>query len=142
MNHTFIKFCTAFCLLGAGTAIAGDKEAMIASALSAAPASVADHATVKDHQGNILKQGDNGITCYPEMPSMAPMCKSDQQDQPMAGDREAMIASALSAAPAAVADHATVKDHQGNILQQGDNGITCYPEMPGMGPMCKSDEQD
>ncbi len=142
MNDNLLKFCIAFCLLGAGTAIAGDKEAMIASALSAAPASVADNATVKDHQGNILKLGNNGITCYPEMPSMAPMCKSDQQDEPMTGDREALIASALSAAPASVADHATVKDHQGNILKQGNNGITCYPETHGMGPMCKSEEQD
>ena len=51
--------------------MAGDKEAMIASALSAGPASVTDNATVKDHEGNILKQGNNGYTCYPAGPTMS-----------------------------------------------------------------------
>lgn len=48
----------------------------IESALSAAPASVADRATVVDHSGAVLRQGDNGWICMPdpEAPNNSPMC--------------------------------------------------------------------
>jgi hypothetical protein len=81
MNHKLFKFWVALCLLGAGTAVAGDREDMIASALSAGPASVTENATVKDHEGNILKQGNNGYTCYPEAPTMGPACSQGQWDE-------------------------------------------------------------
>ena len=37
MKHILINTCTILCLLAAGTVMAGDKAAMIASALSAGP---------------------------------------------------------------------------------------------------------
>jgi len=81
MNHKLINCGAALLLLGAGTAIAGDKEAMITSALSAGPASVTENATVKDYEGNVLKQGNNGFTCYPEAPTMGPACNQSQWDE-------------------------------------------------------------
>lgn len=49
------------------------------------------------------------------------------------------VASALSAAPAAIAAHATVVDGAGKVLRPGTNGWTCMPDMPqtpGNDPMC------
>lgn len=60
------------------SALAGDKKAMIESAMSAAPASVSANATIKDHDGNVLREGDNGWTCYPGAPTMGPMCNDAQ----------------------------------------------------------------
>lgn len=55
---------------------AQDKDAMIREALSAAPASVADNATVMDWDQNELKAGTNGWTCMPSPPNIenGPMC--------------------------------------------------------------------
>jgi hypothetical protein len=52
-------------------------DARIRSALSAAPASVADHATVADLDGTVLRPGTNGWVCMPDMPDVpndSPMC--------------------------------------------------------------------
>lgn len=49
------------------------------------------------------------------------------------------VANALSAAPAAVAAHATVMDASGKVLRKGTNGWTCLPDNPdtaGNSPMC------
>ncbi|MGK7313033.1 MAG: hypothetical protein ACN0LA_12415 [Candidatus Longimicrobiales bacterium M2_2A_002] len=49
------------------------------------------------------------------------------------------IRSALSAAPAAVAEHATVALMDGTILRQGSSDWVCMPDMPdvpGNSPMC------
>ena len=49
------------------------------------------------------------------------------------------IASALSAAPAAIAKDATVMDMDGmKVLRPGANGWTCFPDSPspGVDPMC------
>ncbi len=81
MSHKLFKCCVALCLLGAATAMAGDKAAMIASAQSAGPASVTDSATVKDNEGNVLKQGNNGFTCYPESAGMGALCNQGQWDE-------------------------------------------------------------
>ena len=81
MKHMLIIACAALCLIAAGTALAGDKADMIASALSAAPASVTDNATVKDHEGNVLKQGSNGYTCFPAAPTMGPACNQGQWNE-------------------------------------------------------------
>lgn len=51
-------------------------------------------------------------------------------------EKEALIASAESAAPPAVTAEATIKAVDGTILRQGSNGYTCYPQQEGMGPMC------
>ena len=54
-------------------------------------------------------------------------------------DEATLIKSALSAAPANIADKATVKDWDDRTLREGSNGWTCYPDMndtPGNDPMC------
>jgi hypothetical protein len=51
--------------------------ALIANALSAAPASIAAGATVKGHDGRVLRQGTNDWVCLPDMPNLpndSPMC--------------------------------------------------------------------
>lgn len=50
--------------------------AMIANAVRAAPASISDHATVMDWEGNTLREGTNGWVCFPDPPNIeaAPMC--------------------------------------------------------------------
>lgn len=53
------------------------QEAVIQNALSAAPASVAEHATVTNFDGTVLREGTNGWTCMPDMPDVpndSPMC--------------------------------------------------------------------
>jgi hypothetical protein len=57
-------------------ASAQDQAALIANALQAAPASISDHATVMDWEGNTLREGTNGWVCFPDPPNMesAPMC--------------------------------------------------------------------
>jgi hypothetical protein len=55
------------------------------------------------------------------------------------GDKEEMIADALSAVPPAVAKGAKVMDWEMNVLREGDNGWTCMPTNPhleGRAPMC------
>lgn len=68
------------CGLAAGPAMAEHHGALIKSALSAGPASVTDGATVKDAEGNVLREGDNGWTCYPQQPAIGPMCNSGEWD--------------------------------------------------------------
>ena len=49
------------------------------------------------------------------------------------------VASALSAAPAAIAANAAVMGGDGKMLRQGSNGWTCMPDLPhtpGTDPMC------
>lgn len=56
-------------------AIAQDKQALIESALSAAPPMVAETATVKDSKGNVLKEGSGAYTCFPrEGAGQSPIC--------------------------------------------------------------------
>jgi hypothetical protein len=54
--------------------------------------------------------------------------------------RQAMIADALSAAPASITADATVVDWDGNVLREGTGSYTCLPTPPGFGdgvaPMC------
>jgi hypothetical protein len=61
------------------SASATGKQALIREALSAAPPDVAKSATVKDWDGNVLKQGNGAYTCFPTPPTMknsgrSPMC--------------------------------------------------------------------
>ena len=55
-------------------ALADDKEAMIANAESAVPASVTANATVKAPDGTVLRKGSNSYTCYPQQEIIGPMC--------------------------------------------------------------------
>ena len=61
-------------LLVTGQALADDKEALIANAESAAPASVTANATVKAPDGTVLREGSNGYTCWPQQEIIGPMC--------------------------------------------------------------------
>lgn len=68
-------------LLLSPAAVLGQAEKQIASALSAAPASIANDATVTDLDGNVLREGSNGWTCLPDNPEAegnSPMCLDDQ----------------------------------------------------------------
>lgn len=56
---------------------APNKQDKIKSATSAGPSSISANATVKDHDGTVLREGTNGWTCYPDMPDKEgqnPMC--------------------------------------------------------------------
>ncbi|NIP78509.1 MAG: hypothetical protein GWM90_04630 [Gemmatimonadetes bacterium] len=79
-------------------AAAQTRDQMVAEALSAAPATVAVHATVMDWEQNVLREGTNGWTCFPSPPSIgnAPMCFDEpwlewahawMNQQPVAVDR-------------------------------------------------------
>lgn len=59
----------------ASDAQAAGREVLIREALSAAPPQVARTATVMDLQGNVLREGVGGFTCFPSPPDFAgPMC--------------------------------------------------------------------
>lgn len=63
-------------------------DAVIEEALSAAPADIAENAAVMDWDGNTLREGTNGYTCFPTPPTLAgtsPMCL----DEPWMGWAEA-----------------------------------------------------
>lgn len=71
-----VWFCLGPALAGAQDG-SGDTAALVRSALSAAPPSVAKGATVVDHKNNVLRKGTNGWTCMPDDPSVpnnTPMC--------------------------------------------------------------------
>ena len=76
--------------------------------------------------------GDDGISPVDPLPSGV-LTSSQHSD-------EWKIKNALSAAPAAIADKATVQDWptdfkvdnpKGRVLRQGTNGWTCVPDIPG-----------
>ncbi|MEE8429421.1 MAG: hypothetical protein V3S33_07985, partial [Gammaproteobacteria bacterium] len=74
MKNKLISGCVFFGLLGSGLALAGDDEAMIASAESAGPSSVTSNATIKAPDGTVLREGSNSYTCYPQQEIIGPMC--------------------------------------------------------------------
>jgi hypothetical protein len=66
---------TAMLIIGGASAVAQDKQALIESALSAAPPMVAETATVKDSKGNVLREGSGAYTCFPrEGAGQSPLC--------------------------------------------------------------------
>lgn len=57
------------------------------------------------------------------------------------GDQAALVEQALSAAPPAIRDTATVSDLEGNVLREGTGAYTCFPAPDGIaGPMCMDEE--
>jgi len=50
------------------TSVVAANDAAIESAMSAGPASIARHATIKDWSMNTLREGSNGWTCLPDRP--------------------------------------------------------------------------
>ena len=55
-------------LSAAPAALTAAQEAQIASAMSAGPESISAHATIRDWEGNTLREGDNGWVCLPDRP--------------------------------------------------------------------------
>lgn len=54
-------------------------------------------------------------------------------------DADAAIRNAMTAAPPAIAEKATVMDGSGRVLRQGTNGWVCMPDdpaVPNNSPMC------
>ena len=74
MKRKLIHTCIGLGLLGCTFALAGDKEAMVASAESAGPVAVTANATIKAPDGTILRKGSNSYTCYPQQDIIGPMC--------------------------------------------------------------------
>jgi hypothetical protein len=65
----------AMLFVAGASAAEHDKQALIESALSAAPPMVTETATVKDMTGNVLKEGSGAYTCFPrEGTGESPMC--------------------------------------------------------------------
>ncbi len=60
----------------------------------------------------------------------------------LAEGHEDVMADAARAAPAFITDNATFKSADGEVLKEGSNGYTCYPETPGMGAMCNPADWD
>jgi len=60
---------------------AADESDAVADALSAAWPGMAENATVVDWEGNVLREGSNGFTCFPTPPTLegnAPMCMDSE----------------------------------------------------------------
>jgi hypothetical protein len=60
---------------------AEDESDAMADALSAAWSGMAENATVVDWEGNVLREGSNGYTCFPTPPTLvgtAPMCMDSE----------------------------------------------------------------
>lgn len=78
MKTNRIAFLVGATMCGLGaTAIAQDEQALIDDALAAAPPGIQQTATVKDWEGNVLREGTGEYTCYPSPPQLegtAPMC--------------------------------------------------------------------
>jgi hypothetical protein len=82
-KHTAKNLSVGMVALAAGFALlpitgtADDESSAIADALSAAWPGMAEDATVVDWEGNVLREGSNGYTCFPTPPMLtgtAPMC--------------------------------------------------------------------
>ena len=74
---TFCRLIGVAALLGVAGSGQADQHAMIEDALSAAPPTLRDSATVVDWDGNVLRQGSANYTCYPtpsQLEGTAPMC--------------------------------------------------------------------
>ncbi len=60
---------------------AEDESDAMADALSAAWSGMAENAAVVDWEGNVLREGSNGYTCFPTPPTLvgtAPMCMDSE----------------------------------------------------------------
>ena len=80
MKRKWIIACVCLTLPGSTAASADDKEAMIANAESAGPASVTAKATIKAPDGTVLRKGSNSYTCYPQQEIIGPMCNEPVWD--------------------------------------------------------------
>ena len=70
---------------------------------------------------------------------VAPLGAQEAEEGAETKAKEAAIAEAMSAAPEALAENATILDWEGNVLREGTNEYTCFPTPPGFAgeaPMC------
>lgn len=67
-SASILSLSIALGLAATSTALAQDTDEMIASAMSAGPASLSENATITDLAGNVLREGTNGWTCIPDNP--------------------------------------------------------------------------
>ena len=81
MHSKIINSVVFLGMLGSSMALAGDNDAIIASAESAGPASVTANATIKAADGTVLRQGTNTYTCYPQQDIIGPMCNEAVWDE-------------------------------------------------------------
>ena len=81
MKHKATKIALAAAILATLGTTAADEHAagVIKEAESAAPAFISAEATIKDRDGNVVREGTNGWTCMPNtMPNdEAPMCNDE-----------------------------------------------------------------
>ncbi|MDN4504025.1 hypothetical protein QX776_16550 [Alteromonadaceae bacterium BrNp21-10] len=72
---TILKF-TVLSIIATSAYADDTAEEKIKRAMSAAPPAVSDNATIMDTDGSVLKQGNNGWTCFPDSKpgDKAPMC--------------------------------------------------------------------
>jgi hypothetical protein len=76
-NFAIALFVMGYVSGAANIALADQKRAMIDDAVSAAPNTITNSATIMDWAGNTLQKGGNGYTCFPTPPNLngkAPMC--------------------------------------------------------------------
>lgn len=82
MKRTMLSLSILLLLLTpiASSGQSTDVDTKITNAMSAAPPSVSDHATIKDWDGTVLRKGTNNWICLPDMPDApnnSPMCLDD-----------------------------------------------------------------
>ena len=78
---TCVGVFVALCMVGTGVAHAQENDAeLIAEAESAAPVTVTQDATISTMDGNVLREGSSGWTCYPGSSAIGPMCNRAQWD--------------------------------------------------------------
>jgi hypothetical protein len=115
MRRNSIGIVVLTAALASTPASAQDRAAVIANALQAAPASIAEAAAVMDWEGNTLREGTNGWVCFPDPPNMqaAPMCLDEtwlawadawQKKQPVTIDRPGIAYMLLGDAGASNVD--------------------------------------
>lgn len=76
---------------------------------------------------------------YASLTGVAACATAQAEQRADPADKNALVAEALSAAPAAIAGTATVKNWDGETLKAGSDDWVCYPSMPnlsGVCPMC------
>lgn len=76
MQRTVLGIFICAALLAHRPTLAQERSTVIANALEAAPASIAEGATVRDWTGKVLRRGTNAWVCFPDPPDAqaAPMC--------------------------------------------------------------------
>ena len=80
MRKMFVLHAIAVSLLLGGVAYADQHEGHIAKAESAAPESITAEATIKTMDGEVLREGSNGWTCYSGNEVIGPMCNRPHWD--------------------------------------------------------------